>query len=174
MGKLRPRRYYLDDYEDAYVLIGADSGSKIITLPGPFEQGRKGSSRECSISNFIMDHPELFPHKVLGAQTIRSRVDVVDRVKKGGVPAHCRVYAHFGWRKVDGNDDEELTENDANTPLILRPLLPRNNNSRPQTSGKSTTHSKLCLRGTLARAVRAKFMTEAEARRRRRAAAKAK
>ena len=168
MGKLRSVRFYYDDNVDKYFLLSADPGIGSVTLPGPFVPGKKGDSRDCTLSRYAYHHPELFRHKVLGVQTVKDRMYVIDRDKKGGTPTHCRVYGHNGGKKVERNDKETMTKEDMTRPVTLKPVL-----ARQHTSGTSGTPSpsnprvRICLRGADKRAVEAGLVPEEEIVRRR-------
>jgi hypothetical protein len=169
MGKLRPRRFYFNDIATSYELLSADPATKTVVIEPPFKAGKPGSSRECLVSNAIMDNPHVFPHPVYGAQTIKSRTDIVDKKKKGGTPSHVVVYQHNCGKRTNANDDENLTQEDLETPITLKPLRQKQKYIvGSETGGSSRVFSKLCLKGTRARALRAKLIPDEELTRRER------
>jgi hypothetical protein len=157
MGRLRPRRHYVSDNLESFYIVQADPAKKSVVLPGPFKQGTRGDSTSCMISNFCMDRPELFPHKVYGVQTIKSCVEVIDRVSRGNIPSHSIVYTIHTGQRVERNDIEKLTKRDMETPITLHPYRIRTAGDRPQLRSKSKPHEKMCLRGAAKRSEKAKF-----------------
>jgi len=156
MGRLRKRRFYVSDDLGSFYLVDADPARKAVVLPGPFEQGEPGDTRACTVSNFCMSNPRLFPHKVHGAQTIDSCVEIVDRKSVGNVPKHVVVYGvHSGI--IGRNDKRALTKRDRETPITLHPYRIRNCDGRPQGASKWEPHEKQCLKGAKKRADAAKF-----------------
>ena len=165
---LRPRRYYLKDSLKKFVMVKATRAKKSVKLPGPFVPGTPGESHECTVSNFITDHPELFPHPVHGAQTIGTVTLVVNRITNGQQPKNVVVYCHDGARCVSGTDKRKLTKEDMIRPIHLWPTTIREhevNEERHRTAkSKSSPKAPSCIRGLSKRAVDSGFITEAEAR----------
>ena len=85
------RRFKFEDgqlvnFDDAAVSVYLE------TISADVVKGKKGSPRECVISNNGGRQHNQFPHKVHAVETHKSRCMVVDRLKKDGSFAHAVRY----------------------------------------------------------------------------------
>lgn len=137
--------------------------------------GLSGRTIGCALSNVAFDEKNrrLFPHGCHLVYVVKSRVIVIDSLKRNGTPKTGVRYNHSYRRIVDANDDKTLKKMVRENPdLMERPftlLAPRKRSKAslqkgapghaPGTTRKS---SRVFMpRGALARAVKAGLISKA-------------
>jgi hypothetical protein len=86
--------YWTLPYTDAQVRVPVP----VLLTACIVAKSSRGVPFECVLANAIMEYasqnPEAFPHKVMHAFVIKSRIYLIDRYAPGGQPAHAIRYFH--------------------------------------------------------------------------------